>query len=155
LAPDPALKGKVMTVMKSHEQLTAWDGSSPWYYKGAKMCLIWPLWHKAFPDAKWVIVRRDDEDIINSCLRTGFMKKHATREGWQGWVDHHKARFVEMKEAGLDVVEVWPTAFINGNYSLIRETIIGLGLSWNRDAVRGFVDPDLYTEVDSNGLPGH
>ena len=31
-----------------------------WYYKGAKMCLIWPIWHKAFPEAEWIIVRRDD-----------------------------------------------------------------------------------------------
>ena len=28
----------------------------PWYYKGAKLCLIWPAIHKAFPDAKWIII---------------------------------------------------------------------------------------------------
>ena len=26
----------------------------PWFYKGAKACLMWPMWHDAFPDAKWI-----------------------------------------------------------------------------------------------------
>src|SRR5690606_36215574 len=31
----------------------------PWAYKCAKATLIWPVWHEAFPDAKWIIVRRN------------------------------------------------------------------------------------------------
>ena len=34
-----------------------------WYYKGAKMTLLWPLWSKAFKDAVWVVVRRDEEKL--------------------------------------------------------------------------------------------
>ena len=45
-----------------------------WMYKGAKMCQHWPVWNNAFPDAKWVIVRRKTPDIINSCIRTNFMR---------------------------------------------------------------------------------
>lgn len=115
----------------------------PWYYKGAKLCLIWPVWNEAFPESKWVIVRRDDSDIIKSCLRTGFMRAFNTPKGWQGWIDHHKERFTEMQER-LQVREVWPKTFVNGDLSEIKDTVEWLGLTWNEDKVQEFIEPALW-----------
>jgi hypothetical protein len=127
----------------------------PWMYKGAKMCLIWPVMAEAFPDATWVIVRRKKEDIVASCVRTGFMRAFRTEsfqaavcakneyEGWGWWVDQHLKRFKEMNRAGLKIIEVSPERMVMGDYSEIIPAIEQLGLKWNCDAL-SFVDPRLW-----------
>ena len=113
-------------------------------YKGAKMCLMWPLWHRAFPGARWVIVRRNPDDIVNSCLRTSFMRGHRTRAGWLGWVADHEKRFEEMFDAKLDVLEVWPQRAINGDLTELQMVANSLELVWDFNKVREFVTPSLW-----------
>jgi hypothetical protein len=121
-----------------------------WYYKGAKMCLFWPLWVRAFPDAHWVIVRRKSEDIVRSCLNTGFMKAYKTTEGWLGWVDEHKERFIEMEEANCDIDYVWPQRMIDFDLSEIESVIKKLGLKWNKSDVENFIEPAYWSGGQSS-----
>lgn len=116
-------------------------------YKGAKMCLMWLLWHKAFPDAKWIIVRRSDKEIINSCMKTGFMSKYKDTNGWQSWIDEHKKRFKEMHDEGLNIREVYPKDMISGNFKCVKETVKWLGLEWNSDKVLDFITPALWSNI--------
>lgn len=120
-----------------------YDGG-PLFYKGAKMCLMWPIWANAFPQARWVIVRRETEDIVNSCLRTSFMRAYKTRSGWLHWVAEHEARFEQMIDAGLDVREVWPQRMIAGDFTEMQMVVNNLGLVWDADGSREFVDPGLW-----------
>lgn len=127
----------------------------PWFYKGAKMCLIWPLWHYAFPNAKWIIVRRRTGDIVNSCLKTSFMRAFSRKafqqavkvdneaDGWKWWVHQHEQQFVEMIQAGLNVKVVWPERMVSGDYQQMYETIEWLGLDWN-SKVMEFIEPKLW-----------
>lgn len=127
----------------------------PWMYKGAKLCLLWPIWNYAFPDAKWVIVRRKTSDIINSCMRTGFMRAFSQRhiqqavgvtnehDGWLWWVHQHEQRFVEMIQAGMNVKIVWPERMVDGDYSQIKETLEWLGLEWGPE-ITEFIEPKLW-----------
>lgn len=115
-----------------------------WFYKGAKMCLIWPIWHNAFPKAKWIIVRRSDDDIVYSCMRTGFMNNHSTEKGWHSWVDHHKENFKQMHEAGLQIKELWPSKFVEGDYTELKEVMEWAGLPWNEESINAFVDKKLF-----------
>jgi len=128
----------------------------PWMYKGAKLCQHWPVWHYAFPTAKYIIVRRKTSDIINSCERTGFMRAFALpknlnavnafseADGWLWWVHQHEQRFVEMIQAGLNCKVVWPERMVDGDYSQMKETIEWLGLKWNQGEVLGFIEPKLW-----------
>lgn len=128
----------------------------PLMYKGAKMCLHWPVWDYAFPGAKWVIVRRKTPDIINSCLRTGFMRafqvRHNQREvgadneydGWLWWVRHHEAMFLEMLEAGLETRQVWPERMVDGDFTKVKEMIEWLELEWKEKEVKAFITPKLW-----------
>jgi hypothetical protein len=116
----------------------------PWFYKGAKMCLMWPLWDQAFPKAKWIIVRRDAEDIVNSCMRTGFMRAFTRPAGWREWVRTHERRFQEMHDAGLDIREVWPQKLINKQYSEMIHITNEFGLTWDEQQVRMFITPKLW-----------
>lgn len=116
-----------------------------WFYKGAKMCLLWPLYAVAFPDAEWVVVRRDDEEIVRSCLRTGFMRAFDAAEGWHQWVQVHHRRFGEMRAVGLKINEIWPVKIVHGDFSEIRALIQQLGLNWNKPRVVDFVSPALWS----------
>lgn len=117
-----------------------------WFYKGAKACLVWYVWHRAFPDAKWVIVRRKSSDIANSCLRTAFMRAYKDHHGWMRWVRKHLERFDEMEIAGLNIFEFWPSKVIDGDMAHAKAMIDHLGLDFdnNENLVKAFVDPKLY-----------
>lgn len=127
----------------------------PVFYKGAKMCLMWPIWNFHFQNSRWVIVRRRSGDIVDSCLKTGFMRAfrsktfqkavgvNSEREGWLWWVNQHLERFREMIEAGLNVKVIWPERMVEGDYTQLYETIDWLGLRWNSD-VLSFIDPKLW-----------
>ena len=65
----PELRSVIVRIMNEQGYV---DGD--WFYKEAKICLFWPIWKGAFPNAKWLIVRRPDDAIIDSCLRTSFMR---------------------------------------------------------------------------------
>jgi hypothetical protein len=127
----------------------------PWMYKGAKMCLHWPVWNYAFPNAKWIIVRRRPGDIVNSCLRTGFMNAFNSdtkcrevgavdaREGWMWWIKQHEDRFREMQNAGLNCKVVWPNRMVEGDYRQMKETLEWCGLEWGPE-VTEFIEPKLW-----------
>lgn len=135
----------VMNIM--YEQ--GYEDSDQLFYKGAKMCLMWPVWHAAFPRARWVIVRRDDAGIIQSCLRTIFMNAYNDAAGWQEWIDHHKECFDEMAAWGLDIAQIHSPSIVKGDLSGVEEMIQWLGLEWDEDAVKEFVAPELWHDLDN------
>ena len=155
--PDIAKLNIPMNWRDRVEQIMKEQGfkDGPWFYKGAKMTLMWPVWHYAFPNAKWIIVRRRTGDIINSCLKTSFMRAFSKvqfrkaigvkdeKEGWKWWVRQHEQRFVEMLETGLNAKIVWPERMVTGDYQQMYETIEWLGLEWKSE-VLNFIDPKLW-----------
>lgn len=116
----------------------------PIFYKGAKMCLMWPVWNTAFPHAKWVLVRRDEEEIAQSCLRTPFMTAYNDVEGWKEWINHHKLCWDEMFTEGLDIFEIWTPQLVDGDLSAAKEMVQWLGLEWDEEKVREFISPEIW-----------
>lgn len=126
-----------------------------WMYKSASSCLIWPIWAYAFPNAKWIIVRRKDRDIVHSCLNTTYMnafdlkenqqavKAKDKEESWYWWVRQHNRRFVEMIEAGLNCKQVHPERMLYGDYSQIYEMLEWLGLKWD-SKIPEFIEPKFF-----------
>jgi len=126
-----------------------------WMYKDSRSGLIWPVWNFAFPNAKWIIVRRRTGDIIQSCLKTAFMdaftyannqraiEVNTEQEGWLWWVHQYEKRFVEMITEGLNCKVVWPDRMVHGDYQQMYETLEWLGLSWNKEIVN-LIDPLLW-----------
>ena len=119
----------------------------PWMYKSSRISQTWPVWHTAFPNARWIIVRRKTPDIINSCLKTGFMTAFASgayqkevgamteADGWKWFIRQHEKIFVEMIEAGLNCRQLWPERMCSGDYLQIYETLEWCRLSWNENIV--------------------
>lgn len=128
-----------------------YDGTNDWMYKSSNLCKTWPVWNYAYPNAKWIIVRRNKEDIIQSCIKTAHMDKfkynrnlkalNFTTEyaGWEYWVEQHHKLFVTMMENGLNCRIIWPERMVHGDYEQIYELIDWLGFEWSND---------IYTEID-------
>lgn len=136
---EPHWRNRVLNVVKSQ----GYRGIDRWAFKGAKACLIWQVWHRAFQHATWIIVRRDDEKIIDSCMKTTFMRKRKTRESWQEWIDYHKTCFNDIFKASEHVCEVWPKDMVEDPLSFYP-MVSSLGLEWNAEKVGDFVTPELW-----------
>jgi hypothetical protein len=115
-----------------------------WFYKSTELSLVWPIWNAVFPRARWVLVRRDAEDLVRSCLRTGYMKPYSNRSGWLRWVAEHEECFEEMYNAGLDLREIWPQRMVDGDFTQMQMVVNWLGLEWEEQKAREFVDPRLW-----------
>lgn len=122
------------------------ESNDKWYLKDPKLCLVWPLLYMSFPHAKWVIVRRHKEDIVSSCMNTGFMKAFSTREEWSQWVDDYMHILLEIEQhLPNQFVEVWPCdAIQEGDLSQIRAMIEWLGLTWDKKAAKSKIRKELH-----------
>ena len=126
----------------------------PWMVKHSGLARLWPVWNYAYPDAKWLIVRRRTGDVIQSCIKTGYMRVfkdpvirneflfETEEQAWLWWVHQYEKRFVQMIEAGLNCRIIWPERMVTGDYQQIYETIEWLGLRWN-NAIPSIIDPLL------------
>lgn len=130
---------KIITAIKK-------DGyeEGPWFFKSVKGLMFWRLFHQAFPNAKWVLVRREKADIAASCMRTSFMRAHRNVEGWNGWIDAHITKMNEMKSVGINVREIWPQKMIDGDLTEIEFLLDWLGLEFDRSKIVEFVAPKLW-----------
>ena len=126
----------------------------PWMVKHSGLTRLWPVWNYAYPDAKWLIVRRRTGDVIQSCIKTGYMRIfkdpvirsefffETEEQAWLWWVHQYEKRFVQMIEAGLNCRIIWPERMVTGDYQQIYETIEWLGLKWN-NTIPSIIDPLL------------
>jgi len=129
------------TVLRSiHKQ--GYQGDKPWLFKDAKLSLLWPVWKKAFPDAHWVIVRRPREQIIQSCLRTGFMRHHSTDPAfWDQWIDAYRERLEMLKQSGARWREIDTQQLLSGDFSELHSLADDTGLQWNEARILDFINP--------------
>jgi len=157
--PLPAADGNIMPAQWNSmvESAIIADGytQGKWAYKSSTAALIWKIWHFAFPNAKWLIVRRRTGDIVSSCLQTAHMKAFRNKSNrqaigiddetmaWTYWVRKYEEFFVQMVYAGLNCKIIWPERFIRGDYTQLYEIIEWTGLSWNSN-VANFIDPKLW-----------
>jgi len=114
-----------------------------WMYKDSRTTQMWPVWADAYPDAKWIIVRRRTGDVIESCLKTKYMRAHDNWAGWLSMVHEYEQKFIEMITEGLHYKEIWPERMVNDDFKQLYETIDWLGLTWNPKALN-FVESLLW-----------
>ncbi len=122
-----------------------YDFTQPWLFKDAKLTLLWPLYLKVFPKAHWVIVRREDEHIISSCLNTSFMKKQSIDpKFWKKWIDEYLTRLDALKQSNCTCSEIWAPSIIDGDLTELKKICHTLGLTWDNNALKEFVTPTYW-----------
>jgi hypothetical protein len=122
-----------------------------WLYKDAKLTLIWPLFHHAFPSATWLIVNRDIEGFVQSCLHTGFMNQHSGDEHyWHMFAGQYQARLDALRASGADVMEISSPGLVSGDRSELLEIIDRLGLQYDKNAIDHFIAPEHWHTLHEN-----
>ncbi|MCP3850092.1 MAG: hypothetical protein GY694_07640 [Gammaproteobacteria bacterium] len=151
--PPVSLDGDIPNLADVIYEIIQKDGYKhdvPWLYKDAKLTLIWPLYKKAFPGAIWLVVRRDEEGFINSCLRTDFMKQHSqNRKFWKKFAQEYEIRINALKESGATVLEIYSPDVIKGDVENLKELISQLSLVYREKALKEFITP-AYWHGNSN-----
>jgi hypothetical protein len=128
-------------------------GDRPWFIKmpeivACKGQVDWPLWDKYFPEAKWVIVRRNLTDIFSSHAE----KYGHIREGTEQVLSEMDNLRTHLELTGRKYVDIWPFRSMAegpGNFKNMIET---LELEWHEEAVEEFIDPNLQHHNHSNTL---
>ncbi len=102
-----------------------------WFVKDSRLLLTWKLWNAAFPDAYWIIVKRKDDDIIQSCMKTHYMNTFLDAAGWQWLIDQYKEKYEQMAYTVKNLYVIHPEKMIVDDYSEFRKGIEWMGLDWN------------------------
>lgn len=117
----------------------------PWLYKDAKLTLLWQHWAEAFPCAQWVIVRRDKEQVIDSCLRTVFMRQHSKdRAFWEAFATEYYWRLFNLANSGEFVRYIDAGYLIKGDHGQLIEVLKDVGIEYDADVVNQFVSPSYW-----------
>ena len=141
LRPYPDLRDKILDLI---------PGSEPRAYKDAKLCHVWQIFAEAFSDARWIIVRRDKEKIVESCLRpktsegfNRFMRRSDDPYYWRRWVKAHEERFVQMLNKLPFAIEVWTDFIVEdpGVFDLVTSFV---GLEFSLEKTEKVIDRNLW-----------
>lgn len=110
-----------------------YEGS--WMYKDYRLSLMWSIWNQAFPNAKWVIVRRRTGDILQSCMKTGYMTTYSDEKGWLNMVHEYEKKLVSLIESCPNHFIIWPERMVQGDYQQIYDMCDWLGITWNPESL--------------------
>jgi hypothetical protein len=132
-------------IIKSIIEKDGYRHDKPWLLKDAKLTLLWPIFRKAFTDATWLVVRRDEEGFINSCLRTSFMKQHSQdRDFWKNYAEEYRIRIDALIGSGANVLEISSPDVVQGDFDQFREVVSRLGLTFRENELKEFISPDYW-----------
>ncbi len=117
-----------------------------WLFKDAKLALMWRQWAGAFPEARWVVVRRRRDGVITSALRAEPMARRLGYDWarWKAWTAAYLAHLEQMGSGVKVEAEIWPDRDIFADLALMKPLVQGLGLTWRPAVARDFVEARLW-----------
>jgi hypothetical protein len=146
--PPVDLKYEVPELANTIRNILEQDGyqhDKPWLLKDAKLTLLWPIYKKAFPGASWLIVKRDVEGFITSCLRTNFMNQHSQdRDVWKKFAEDYRIRIDALISSGANVLEISSPDVISGKFESLKEVVSQLGLDYRENELKEFISPAFW-----------
>lgn len=110
-----------------------------WYFKDAKLLLLYRSYIQSFPNSKIVLVRRDPSGIVSSCMRTPFMAGRSTPEQWLDWVIDHEKMMEYLRAEHPAVREVWYDDLMKGDFLGIKIVLEWLGFEFDRDIINEII----------------
>jgi hypothetical protein len=132
-------------IIKNILEKDGYEHNKPWLLKDPKLTLVWPIYKKAFPDATWLVVWRDEEGSINSCLRARFMNQQSQdREFWKKFAKEYQIRIDALKRSGANVLEISSPEVISGHFEHLRKIVSQLGLTFKESELREFISPAFW-----------
>jgi hypothetical protein len=114
-----------------------------WLYKEPKLTLLWRMFDNAFPDAEWVVVRRDRDSFVKSCIKTSFMAQYSKDpKFWNDVGDEYDTRLDQLMKTVSKVTELQTSDILSGDTADLKRMVMGMdGVNFAIAKVRKFVDP--------------
>jgi hypothetical protein len=129
-----------------------YDGRSPWAFKDPKLTLIWPVLARAFPDAHWIIPRRNRDAVIRSLTRVQFMRRHSSDpEYWSMFCAAYDQRILALAESGARVTVVDTDALAAGDHSALEQVLLSVGITPQPEIFRNSIDTRLFGQTGGQG----
>ncbi len=137
LPPMPALNGAVRNILIRDN----WDRKSAWGFKDVKLAWVWSRWHEAFPDAVWIVVRRDRDDCFASIKNAGFDFILKTRDEWEFWFDEMDRRIEQMP---MKLIHVDCDDVMAGDFEPIAAALDRVGLAFDEKTATACLEPGAW-----------
>lgn len=112
-----------------------------WLVKHALLAVFWSEYQRSFPNARWVIVRRDVGSLVQSCMATRYMDTFTDPSKWLQWVEWYQSR-LNLVCSNTIHIQVWPTKMLHGQLDEIQKVVAFCGLPWNEAVVRQLIGED-------------
>jgi hypothetical protein len=128
-------------------ELDGYRHDRPWLYKDPKLTLLWPTFRTAFPGARWIVVRRDVQAVIRSCLQVPFLRQHSgDLRFWEGFVAAYQERLQHLLDSGVECHELQSEAVAAGKLDELERVLgaLGLGQHPNPERLREFILPEAW-----------
>jgi hypothetical protein len=83
----------------------------------------WEVIHKLYPNACWMIVRRDQYSLVESCKKTGWIDYCGESDlYWNAWYEINMKILNRVKET-VNHYEIWPCKCLSGSMEDITGAI--------------------------------
>ena len=106
-----------------------------WYLKIIKGLLLYRTYLRSFPNSQWVLVRREPDGIIQSCMLASFMVGRETANEWADYVRHYTRMMIRLKRECPQVREVWYEKLLAGEHDEIESVLGWLGLDYDKEYI--------------------
>lgn len=128
LPPFPDLARRLLSALREE----GYDGTIPWGYKDPKLTLLWPLFARAFPQATWLILRRDRDKVLTSMTKASFLRRHSTStEFWKPFCAAYDSRLTALRASPCSVFTADADALAGGDVSCLEPVCDAMGLSFD------------------------
>jgi hypothetical protein len=120
--------------------------SGPAYFKGGLYMFFFEQLLKAFPNSTWVLPYRDPTKIIESLTARDL--GNGEKATLNAYVQAYHSMYDFIEQSGADVWRIDTNDIIaNANYDKVHTLVDHLGLSWDLETVKDWIDPDLWHET--------
>lgn len=107
-------------------------------YKDSRVVLLWPILHQAYPSARWIVTRRDEDETARSMGRCWLGK--LVGDDVSGYVREFNERLDDLTRS-VDAVEIWPDPTDAESF---RPAVEHAGLTFDAATVARVLDPTLW-----------
>jgi len=160
LPPEDLLHARIGTERLHHmlEILLLAEGykEGPWVMKNPKIPFFWRYFDAIYPDAKWVIVRRDKQSVIKSMQRVNVLTIPPRSLPLD---DAKLGRIVDGYDMRLDSItrqipgdrlrEISSDDLVSGKLDDLQEIIEWAGLDYNQDKIDDFIEPKYFSSSEN------
>jgi hypothetical protein len=130
----PTKEGNIQLKERLHRIIEGqgYDHGLRWMYKDPRLTMLWRSFAEDFPNAEWIIVRRDKKKFVQSCLASPQMRAHSdSSKFWNRFADEYNQRLDMLSDQAEFVHEVQLESIEEGNLSEMKPISDSIGINFS------------------------